>query len=577
MKVIHIAGHGIQHRVFVDIVKPPDIAEEVVPVQKAGQFIPFRVANQLAVFGQFNAFGDAGFDDLDIRKRFRDKIHGSASQTIQFGILVNGQKDHRDRHQVFVKLHLGDDLAAVLLRHLQIQQDEIDFVLMPSQHIQRLDPVGGIEDIVVILQQIAHDLTVYFCIVGNQDLFSAVDHGDGLIGRTALGAGLCRQYVLLQMLLSLVHGLVRLFKNSGKGSMPTRVIFRHAGRNGFPDFESGKIPGYGVDLVHQFVARIIVFAGQNDGKLVAADSKHRAVAENPADFRTGVPDAGVALLMAVLIVDRLHVVDITDGDGKGLLFAVFDRLVDPLFPLRVGTLVFDACQGIDIRHLSGCRQIRFRMRGKLLECPGEHADLVVPVVFQGRFIVAVLYLFRGHGQIMQRLGNALRVVQDHRGANRQNHKRGEEDIFDHPFPPAVDLGNRRRHIQPHAVSERRPDRLFFDAVEDILHMVIPDKARGIADGDLFAVKMFRVYLRMADKVAVLIEEKSISRLIDADIVYFPCEGLIIDLNADHADKPVLPIDRHIVRNDPGPQILGIIRRKPDALSRCLRDGKPDKL
>ena len=75
MKVIHIAGHGIQHRVFVDIVKPPDIAEEVVPVQKAGQFIPFRVANQLAVFGQFNAFGDAGFDDLDIRKRFRDKIH----------------------------------------------------------------------------------------------------------------------------------------------------------------------------------------------------------------------------------------------------------------------------------------------------------------------------------------------------------------------------------------------------------------------------------------------------------------------------------------------------------------------
>ena len=66
MKFIHIAGNCVQSHVPVQMIKPADISEEIVLVQKSSDFITLRVTDQLTVLSQFDAFVDTGFDDFNI-------------------------------------------------------------------------------------------------------------------------------------------------------------------------------------------------------------------------------------------------------------------------------------------------------------------------------------------------------------------------------------------------------------------------------------------------------------------------------------------------------------------------------
>ena len=176
---------------------------------------------------------------------------------------------------------------------------------MVAQHLQGLDAVSGIENVVILFEQVAEDLAVHLDVVGDQNGLAHIDRGDGLRAQIALGLLKIRGEGFLHALLLLVHGLVGLFKNAGKRIVLVRVVFHHARRKGLADLDLRAVLRDGIDLFHQAAAVGVVLSGEERDELVSSDAENRAVAEDRADLGTGAPDAGVALLMAVKVVDRL--------------------------------------------------------------------------------------------------------------------------------------------------------------------------------------------------------------------------------------------------------------------------------
>ena len=155
------------------------------------------------------------------------------------------------------------------------------------------------------------------------------------------------------MLLSRIHGFVCFFSNIQKRTVLIPVIFRHARRHGFSDPDLRAVFRNGIDLIQQIIPPVIVFPGQNDNELISPYSEYRTVAENPADFYTGIPYTYIPFFMPIQIVDCFQIIDIANHDCKRFLCPLINSLIYYLFPLHIGIFVFDSCQGIDGRHFSG--------------------------------------------------------------------------------------------------------------------------------------------------------------------------------------------------------------------------------
>ena len=162
------------------MVEAADIAEEIVFIQQSRELVALRVADQVTVLGQLDAFGNAGLDDLNIRKRLRDKVHRADAQAVKLRLLIHGQDDHRDRHQFFIDLHLREHLPAGHVRHDQVKQHKVDLSGVAAQHLQGFGAVRGVVNIIIPSQQVAEDLTVHFDVVGDQNGLAHVDRGDVL-------------------------------------------------------------------------------------------------------------------------------------------------------------------------------------------------------------------------------------------------------------------------------------------------------------------------------------------------------------------------------------------------------------
>ena len=357
METVHVTHNGIQFSILVQMIKASDIPEEEFFVQQPGQLVTLRIPYQVTVFRQFYAFRNTGLDDLDIRIRFRDEVHGSDLQAVQFGLLVNGQNNHRDGYQILIDLHLGNYFAPAFIWHLQVKKQQVDLLFVAAQYFKRFDAIRSAQDIILIPEEITHHFAVHFHIIGNKNTFSRIDD------RNNIGNGVADRHVvlrcegLLQQLLSLVHGLVSFFKDAQQTGMTVFIILDHAGRDGFSYSDLRAVLWQGIDLFHQFCSLTVILPGQKDHKLISSDTEYRAVAENAADLRAGISDAYVSFLMSVQVINHLQIIDVANHYGKRLPRSFFDFLVYLLFPLHIGVLVFDACQGINGCHLSGCREI----------------------------------------------------------------------------------------------------------------------------------------------------------------------------------------------------------------------------
>ena len=111
--------------------------------------------------------------------------------------------------------------------------------------------------------------------------------------------------------------------------------------------------------------------------------------------------------MSIQIIDSLQIVEITYHYRERFPGSVLDLVVNLLLPLRVGMLVFNACQGINRCHSSGCLKMVLRMCRQLPERIGQDTNLIVLAVFQHKLIISPVCLLRRFRQIAQRLRQAV--------------------------------------------------------------------------------------------------------------------------------------------------------------------------
>ena len=77
-------------------------------------------------------------------------------------------------------------------------------------------------------------------------------------------------------------------------------------------------------------------------------------------------------------------------------------------------------------------------------------------------------------------------------------------------------------------------------------MIAANKPFGIIDRSCLQFQLSGIDVRMIDDIGIFIEDKCISRLKDPDVFHLLRQHLIIDLDPDHTDKPVFPVNRDIV-------------------------------
>ena len=80
--------------------------------------------------------------------------------------------------------------------------------------------------------------------------------------------------------------------------------------------------------------------------------------EDGTDLFTGFPDAGIAFLMAIQIIDFFQIIDITDNCRKGFLFSYSNCSIHLILPLNECIFILYTCERIDICHSSGHGKIQ---------------------------------------------------------------------------------------------------------------------------------------------------------------------------------------------------------------------------
>ena len=90
MEAVDVTDNGIQNILFVQMVEPFDIAEEVVFIKQARQLVTLRIPYQVTILRKLDAFGNTRLDNIDIRKRLWNEVHGADLQAVQFSLLING-------------------------------------------------------------------------------------------------------------------------------------------------------------------------------------------------------------------------------------------------------------------------------------------------------------------------------------------------------------------------------------------------------------------------------------------------------------------------------------------------------
>ena len=351
--LLDLADHRVEGGLPVLHVVAVHVAEEVVVIEQAGQAVPLGAADQVAVLRQLDAAGDAGLDDLAGGVGLGDEVHGPDLQAVQLGLLVHGEEDHRDVHELLVGLHPGHQLPARHVRHVEVQQHDGDAVPVGLQELQRLDAVGGEQDVVVLPQHVPQHLPADVLVVHDQDALAEVDDRKLLLHRAALRRPrVLRLAQALQHVLLLVHGRVGPVEHRADAPVPPGVVDAAAeGHHGPAPLQVRQ--DLLLEEAQQLLPVRVVLALQDRGELVAADAVDGAVLEADADQAAGLPDQLVPGLVAAAVVDLLEVVQVKDHDAEGGDLPLADPPVHALPGLLPGVLALHAGQGVGVCHLHG--------------------------------------------------------------------------------------------------------------------------------------------------------------------------------------------------------------------------------
>ena len=236
--------------------------------------------------------------------------------------------------------------------------------------LQGLHAVGGIQQLIAVLQQFAQNLLVDPLVLHNEDLplekqdVCAVIHDKHRLGSLP-GVLPCDRAHALKELLFLVHQGICPFKHVMEAYVLSRPEIREA---------AGDDHLFRVDMLHGAVMERqeqLLPSCQDRYELIAAGPVHRAVLEDIADHLARLDDIFVAGLVTQSIVDHLQAVHITDHHGKFLHRFLLDvRVILPLAQ-KVGVLAFDASERIGKRRGIGLIPL---LQG--LPLPLFHGDVI---------------------------------------------------------------------------------------------------------------------------------------------------------------------------------------------------------
>ena len=166
MEMIDVQNDCIHQHFLIVLVIHPDVAEEVIEVEKVRQAVAFRGLDDAALLGKLDTPGDTGLDDLGARIRLGNKVDRSDFQAVI-------RRHHNDRYvpQLLLFLHDLQDIHAAHPRHLKVQHHERKVILMGFNLLQGFDAVRCVQDIIsLLIEHIAQDHLVDVLVLHDQDM-----------------------------------------------------------------------------------------------------------------------------------------------------------------------------------------------------------------------------------------------------------------------------------------------------------------------------------------------------------------------------------------------------------------------
>ena len=169
-EVVDVDDDGIHGRFPVVLVELFTVAVEILPAVKPREHIAFGREDDLSVFDEFNGTKHPGSNHIRLGVRLGDKVDGAEGKALRLRSMVGGNDDDGDLRNGGVLLFYAQKLNAIHTRHHQIQQHHGKRLGMAAHHLQRLQAVAGIEQLVIFLQYMAQQLTIDPFVFGNQNL-----------------------------------------------------------------------------------------------------------------------------------------------------------------------------------------------------------------------------------------------------------------------------------------------------------------------------------------------------------------------------------------------------------------------
>ena len=271
--------------------------------------------------------------------------------------MIGGYNNNGYSFELFLLLHNLEHFHAIHLRHLQVQKHHGKLVFMGLNLLQRLDPVGGVEYLVVLLEHVAQNQLVDLHVLNNE--YVTLEMHDLRVfvfweqGCRSLLRVLARNGAhALEQLLLLVHEVICPLEHVVETGVLFGVVVREAAR--YNDFVCAYVHnGAVVQRQNQLVSNKIVAIAKDDGKLVSARSIDGAVLENIAYHLARALNVLIACLVAKRVVNYLQTVHVADGDGKLAHGLVFYGRVDFVLLQEEGVLALYSGQWVGERDVLG--------------------------------------------------------------------------------------------------------------------------------------------------------------------------------------------------------------------------------
>ena len=169
VELIDIHHHGIHAGIRVMLIIAHGVAIEVFTIVKPRQRIPLGPADDIAVLIQLNRPKNSSQNHLLPRIGLGNKIDSSQRQAFHLRVLIRRHHDDRQRCRLRLLAKPLQDLDALHIREIQIEQNQAHGVGLCLNERQRLSAGLREHKLVAVLQHHAQNLAVDLLILHHQD------------------------------------------------------------------------------------------------------------------------------------------------------------------------------------------------------------------------------------------------------------------------------------------------------------------------------------------------------------------------------------------------------------------------